>query len=57
MLPKNIFRPPLDDAFKIENQLAILTSWNGTTETNTHNFSFENKLNRDDYGTITMEIP
>ena len=57
MLPKNIFRPPLDDAFKIENQLAILASWKGTTETNTHNFSFENKLNRDDYGTITMEIP
>ena len=50
-----MFRLPLNYAFKNENQLAILTSWKSTTETNTHNFCSENKVTTDDYGRITIK--
>ena len=43
MLPSNIFRPPLTDAFKNEDQLGISESWKGTAETNTYNFCLENE--------------
>ena len=49
---QNIFRPPLNNAFKNEHQLAILTSWKGTAETNTHYFCIESKLKM-----ITAELP
>ena len=48
--------PPINNAFKNEKQLVILTSRKGTTETNTHNFCLENKLTRDDYERITIKI-
>ena len=47
----------LNDVFKIKNQLAILTSWKGTTETTTHHFCLKNKLTTDGYGRITIKIP
>ena len=61
MLPSNIFRPPLNDekneTFKNEKQLATLTSWKGTTETNTPYFCLKDKLTTDDYRRITIKIP
>ena len=57
MLLWKVFMPPLNDAFKNENQLVTLTSSKGTTKTNTHSFCFENKLATDDCGRITIKIP
>ena len=45
-------RPPLNDIFENENQLAILMIWKVTKEINTHNFCLENKVTTDDYGRI-----
>ena len=40
-----------------QHRLAVLTSWKGTTETNTRNLCLEFKLGTANYGRITVKNP